>query len=70
MDLLVLTEEEWEIQELRERLLESLSNLPPNPWWQQPQAPPQVPCMFDGLPPGTYGLVCSCPRCSPWCVSF
>jgi hypothetical protein len=26
-------------------------------------------CMFDGLPPGVYGLVCNCPRCSPSCVS-
>ena len=23
------------------------------------------PCLFDSLPPGTYGLVCPCPRCSP-----
>lgn len=27
------------------------------------------PCAFDGLPPGIYGLVCHCPRCSPRCVS-
>ena len=25
------------------------------------------PCMFDGLPPGVYGLVCTCPRCTPRC---
>ena len=24
-------------------------------------------CMFDGLEPGVYGLVCPCPRCSPSC---
>lgn len=24
-------------------------------------------CMFDGLPPGTYGLVCNCPRCRIYC---
>ena len=23
------------------------------------------PCAFDNLPPGFYGLVCSCPKCSP-----
>jgi len=23
-----------------------------------------VPCMFDGLPDGTYGLVCHCPKCA------
>lgn len=24
-------------------------------------------CAFDGLPPGVYGLVCFCPKCSPRC---
>lgn len=25
------------------------------------------PCLFDGLPPGTYSLSCPCPRHSVWC---
>jgi hypothetical protein len=29
---------------------------------------PMVGCAFDGLPPGIYGLVCSCPRCAPSCT--
>jgi hypothetical protein len=32
---------------------------------ESPVAPKHEPCMFDSLPPGTYGLVCPCPRCSP-----
>lgn len=24
-------------------------------------------CMFDGLPPGVYGIACPCPKCSVWC---
>lgn len=24
-------------------------------------------CMFDGLPPGVYGIACPCPRHSVWC---
>jgi hypothetical protein len=24
-------------------------------------------CAFDGLPPGVYGLVCTCPKCSLQC---
>ncbi len=28
------------------------------------------PCAFDGLPPGAYGLVCNCPRCSPRCETL
>lgn len=24
-------------------------------------------CLFDGLPPGTYGLVCNCPKCRTYC---
>lgn len=28
---------------------------------------PKHPCMFDGLKPGVYGLVCTCPRCAPQC---
>ena len=27
------------------------------------------PCAFDGLEPGVYGLVCTCPRCSPRCTA-
>jgi hypothetical protein len=38
------------------------------PWWEPPRKPPQEPCMFDGLPPGVYGLVCHCPRCTPRCM--
>ena len=26
-----------------------------------------VPCMFDSLPDGVYGLVCTCPKCRPIC---
>jgi hypothetical protein len=26
-------------------------------------------CAFDNLPPGVYGLVCHCRRCTPWCTS-
>lgn len=26
-------------------------------------------CAFDGLPPGAYGLVCQCPKCSPFHVT-
>lgn len=43
------------------------------PGWGSPFESDPVqrePCMFDGLPPGTYGLVCPCRRCRPWCVSF
>lgn len=25
-------------------------------------------CAFDGLPPGVYGLVCTCPKCSVICT--
>ena len=24
-----------------------------------------IPCMFDGLKPGVYGINCPCPKCSP-----
>jgi hypothetical protein len=42
----------------------------PRPWiWPQPPVRWQQPCMFDNLPPGVYGLVCQCPRCSPQCIS-
>lgn len=34
------------------------------------QHPMREPCMFDGLPPGVYGLVCRCPRCSPRCTGL
>jgi hypothetical protein len=33
------------------------------------QPPVREPCAFDGLPPGVYGLVCFCPRCSPRCTA-
>ena len=26
-----------------------------------------VPCLWDGLEPGTYGLSCSCPKCAATC---
>lgn len=29
---------------------------------------PVVPCMFDGLKPGVYGISCTCPKCSARCV--
>lgn len=47
----------------------------PTPWlvreFEWPELPglnyvvqrPQ-PCMFDSLPPGIYGLVCPCPKCT------
>lgn len=48
----------------------------PSPW--QPMPSTTVPfvvdtrmpreCAFDGLPPGVYGLMCSCPRCTPQCA--
>lgn len=28
----------------------------------------QQPCAFDNLPPGVYGLVCSCPKCRVFCT--
>ena len=40
----------------------------PIPHW--PNSTPKAtehPCMYDNLPPGIYGLSCTCPRCSPWC---
>jgi hypothetical protein len=33
----------------------------------RPYVPQPQRCAFDGLPPGTYGLVCTCPKCSPRC---
>ena len=36
---------------------------------QHTYLPPQQPCAFDNLPPGVYGLVCHCRRCSTWCTS-
>ena len=27
----------------------------------------KIPCMFDGLEPGVYGISCPCPKCSPTC---
>jgi len=24
-------------------------------------------CMFEGLPPGVYGIACPCPKCTPTC---
>lgn len=24
-------------------------------------------CLFDGLPPGVYGLSCTCPKCRAYC---
>lgn len=52
---------------------------PINPWKSPPLAPnhpyknkyykginiKDIPCAFDGLPPGGYLLYCSCPRCCP-----
>jgi hypothetical protein len=29
--------------------------------------PQRTGCAFDGLPPGVYGLVCTCPRCQIYC---
>ncbi len=29
----------------------------------------KIPCAFDNLPPGVYGLVCHCPKCSPTYLS-
>jgi hypothetical protein len=31
-------------------------------WWNK------IPCAFDNLPPGVYGLVCQCPKCTPYCT--
>jgi hypothetical protein len=39
--------------------------VPVVPWWPQQ---PYHPCAFDGLPPGVYGLVCQCPRCTTTCM--
>lgn len=35
------------------------------PGWVEAQPASYEPCAFDNLPPGVYGLVCFCPRCSP-----
>ena len=66
-DLVVLTDEEGQLREF-------LRNFPEPPsfplqWWEPSPVnqPAHWPCMFDGLPPGVYGLVCTCPRCSPRC---
>lgn len=38
-------------------------------WWKTPVEYVRTPCAFDNLPPGAYGLVCTCQRCSPRCVA-
>ncbi len=40
--------------------------IPPQHYPSEP-IPAYPPCLFDNLPPGVYGLVCTCPRCSVWC---
>ena len=53
---------------------QAFAPLPIVPWEPQPQPWPSViaippapsaPCAFDRLPPGIYGLVCMCPKCTP-----
>lgn len=39
----------------------------PYPVAMQQKQPQVQSCAFDGLKPGTYGLVCNCPRCSVTC---
>ena len=39
----------------------------PSDWYQPVHNDTPFPkCMFDGLPPGVYGISCPCPKCSPW----
>lgn len=63
-----VTEEEV-FREIHEPLPGRISD---SPWPPQPMiintgSITHHKCAFDGLPPGVYGLTCSCPRCSPQC---
>ena len=40
------------------------ANNTPSPYFR---SEPKVPCMFDGLEPGVYGIACPCPKCSVRC---
>lgn len=33
----------------------------------QPQSMGNQKCLFDGLPPGVYGIACPCPKCRTYC---
>jgi len=63
----------WEFaKEEIEKLKEAFKRKPAPPPidWPYPSQPNWItwkpePCAFDGLPPGVYGMVCCCPKCSP-----
>ena len=66
---------EWAAKKLVEELdpdpvpvIEPLS-WPPQPMIINTGQIRSHPCAFDGLPPGVYGLTCSCPKCSMQCVT-
>ncbi len=39
-----------------------------SPFILEPLDKNEPPCAFDNIPPGIYGLVCYCPRCTTYCL--